>query len=111
MTMPSDISKASESCFFSRIQDSSNRPSLVKELDQESEQDLKISDEIQGIENLVKFYFDRVKEGCWLTEDLQTLILEKLQKCQQIAEKSKKKKLETPLKDSLFEEKEEEGTF
>lgn len=109
MTMPSEISKASESCFFSRISNSpQNKNSMLRELQEEPEQDVKIFEEIQGIQKLVKFYFERVKEGCWLTEDLQTLILERLQKCQNLAEKQKKQKMETPCKDSLFEEREEE---
>jgi hypothetical protein len=46
----------------------------------------------------VQFYFERIKEGCWLTEDLQELITQKILKCKNLAvdqlEKEKQNKSE-----------------
>jgi hypothetical protein len=91
--MVSEISKASESLFLSRTSEG-----MVEELEKRGE----ICEQIEAVEKLVSFYFERVKEGCWLTEDLQNLILDRLKKCYELAQRSKD--FHTPQKDSLFAE-------
>ena len=44
-----------------------------------------ILSEISSLEKLVAFYFESVKEGMWLTEDLQIRITERLKKCKSLA--------------------------